>query len=113
MRLLLIVAALTALGCGRSIEQFPCPPGGTALTYESFGVGFFDVWCQGCHGSASTDRRGAPGDFIFDTPDQIRRHRARIFIRAAAENDSMPPGPDNPPLSVRTQLAEWLACGAP
>jgi uncharacterized membrane protein len=112
MRAALILVVLTVAACGRSIEQYPCPPGGTTLTYAEL-AGFFDVWCQRCHGSASTDRHGAPGDFIFDTVEQIRRHRARIFVRAAAENDTMPPGPDNPPLSARNQLAEWLACGAP
>ena len=34
----------------------------------------------------------------------------RIFVRAAATNDSMPPGPDDPPQAERDDLAEWLAC---
>jgi hypothetical protein len=43
----------------------------------------------------------------------VVRHRERIYIRAAGSNDSMPPGPDDPPRAERDKLAEWLACGAP
>jgi uncharacterized membrane protein len=95
------------------IEDYPCPTGGTTLTYANFGAGFMNVYCQSCHGSNATNRRGAPGEFIFDTPEQVLRHKDRIFVRSAAENDSMPPGPDDPSLEERTKLAEWLACGAP
>jgi hypothetical protein len=44
---------------------------------------------------------------------QVQRHRTRIFARSAADNDSMPPGPDDPPEAEREKLADWLACGAP
>lgn len=107
---------LIATSCGvfyTEIESRPCPTGGTQLTYASFGAGFFSTWCQSCHGSQSLERHGAPGEFIFDTPEQIRHHRARIFVRSAAGNDSMPPGPEDPSVEERERLAEWLACGAP
>jgi hypothetical protein len=94
------------------IEDYPCPSGGTTLTYENFGAGFMNSYCQSCHGSNATDRQGAPGEFIFDTHEQVLRHKDRIFVRSAAENDSMPPGPDDPSIDERTKLAEWLACGA-
>jgi uncharacterized membrane protein len=95
------------------IEDYSCPTGGTTLTYINFGAGFMSAYCQSCHGSNATNRYGAPGEFIFDTPEQVIRHKARIFVRSAAENDSMPPGPNDPPLEERKKLAEWLACGAP
>lgn len=95
------------------IDDYACPTGGTTLTYENFGADFMDRYCQSCHGSNATDRAGAPGEYIFDTPDQVKRHAARIFARSAEENDSMPPGPDDPALEERMKLAEWLACGAP
>lgn len=104
------------ISCGTfytEIEDYPCSSGGTTLTYTNFGAGFMQSYCQSCHGSNATNREGAPGEFIFDTQEQIIRHKDRIFVRSAAENDSMPPGPDDPPLSERTKLAEWLACGAP
>jgi uncharacterized membrane protein len=110
--ILLLGAALPACAF-TTIDQYPCPDGGTQLTYENFGNAFMGTYCQSCHGSASTNRYGAPGDFIFDTREEIQRHRDRIFVRAAAGNTSMPPGPVDPPLELRNKLAEWLACGAP
>jgi hypothetical protein len=95
------------------IEDYPCPPGGTTLTYANFGAGFMNAHCQSCHSSDAPDRLGAPGEFIFDTQAQVIRHKDRIFVRSAADNVTMPPGPEDPPLDERTKLAEWLACGAP
>lgn len=95
------------------IEDYPCPPAGTMLTYQGFGADFMEKHCQSCHGSKSPNRYGAPGEFIFDEYDQIHSRADRIFARAAADNDSMPPGPDDPPEEERNKLAEWLACGAP
>lgn len=110
--LLLALLAGATLSCGyESISDHPCPPGGTTATYANFGRDFMNRYCQSCHGSDATDRAGAPGDFIFDTQDQVRRHAARIYARSAASNDSMPPGPDDPPRAERDRLADWLACG--
>lgn len=112
-------AALTALfgsvGCGGPvpIDDHPCPPGGTPLTYESFGKGFMDAYCQSCHAAHAVERYGAPGGYAFDTVDDVRRLRARIFVRAAGPNVSMPPGPNDPSNAERDKLADWLACGAP
>jgi uncharacterized membrane protein len=115
-RLALAAAPLAFSACGlfyTEMEEWACPPEGTALTYENFGAAFMNAHCQSCHGSTAVDRAGAPGEFIFDTRTQIERHRARIFARSAGDNDSMPPGPDDPPLEDRMKLADWLACGAP
>lgn len=96
-----------------TIDDVPCPPGGTKLTYENFGRDFMGAQCQSCHGQASKDRKGAPSGFDFGTLDSVRAHKDRIFARAAADNTTMPPGPDDPPREERDKLAEWLACGAP
>ena len=96
----------------RTLESFACPDGGTPLTWENFGASFLARRCQSCHASDAVDRQGAPRDYTFDTPAQVHRWRVRIFERAAAENDTMPPGPDDPPLRERMQLAQWLACSA-
>lgn len=112
----LLGAAVCVPACGAfytSIEDYPCPSEGTALTYENFGKGFIDAYCQSCHGSNADDRLGAPGEYIFDTAEQVQKHADRIFARSAADNDSMPPGPEDPPAEERERLAEWLACGAP
>lgn len=113
-RTLGLALAVTALSCAyTSIDEHPCPPGGTSATYDNFGADFMARYCQSCHGSAAVDRAGAPGEYIFDTALQVRRHAARIFVRSAAENDSMPPGPVDPTRAERDRLADWLACGAP
>ena len=112
----LVIAALALSSCGlfyTDIDEYPCPPEGTTLTYENFGASFMTGYCQSCHGSLSEDRAGAPGESIFDTVGQIQRQRDRIFARSAAGNDSMPPGPEDPSPEDREKLAEWLACGAP
>jgi hypothetical protein len=106
--------ALPSAGCQvLEIEDFPCPPDGTELTYQNFGQGFFIANCNRCHSAEVGDRQGAPEGYAFESLDQVRKHKARIFARAAGPNDSMPIGPDDPPREERDKLAEWLACGAP
>jgi uncharacterized membrane protein len=117
-RVILLLSACTALvaiaACKETtIEDRPCPPGGTKLTYANFGKGFLDAHCQHCHGVPSEERKGAPSGYDFGSADDARRFKARIFSRAAADNTTMPPGPDDPPAEEREKLAEWLACGAP
>ena len=111
-----LLAALVLLGgckAETSIDQYPCPEGGTKLTYATFGEDYLAQNCQTCHGQASGDRKGAPSGYDFGTIEQVRQYKDRIFARAAADNVTMPPGPDDPPASERYELAEWLACGAP
>lgn len=90
------------------LADMPCTT--TTLTYDNFGARFLDEHCNTCH---TTSKAGAPSGYKFDTRAQVQQHAARIFIRAAGPNTTMPPGPDDPPESERDQLAEWLACGAP
>lgn len=113
--LLQLLLCLPLVGCKPFAElgDHPCPPQGTPSSYADFAQPFMASYCQSCHGSESRDRLGAPGDFIFDTQEQVVRHKERIYIRAAGSNDSMPPGPDDPPRAERDKLADWLACGAP
>lgn len=116
MRSLLLALSfmLAPLACGapETIDEHPCPPGGTTLTYENFGKGFMEGYCQRCHAAHAIDRQGAPGGYSFDTRDDVVRLKARIFVRAAGPNTSMPPGPDDPSGDERSKLADWLACGA-
>jgi uncharacterized membrane protein len=109
------VGAVVVAACKpeTSLEDYPCPPQGTTLTYPSFGRGFLATWCQTCHGQASGERKGAPAGYDFGTLEDVRSARRRIFARAAVDNVTMPPGPDDPPAAERQALAEWLACGAP
>jgi uncharacterized membrane protein len=106
--------ALFVVACKETtIDDVPCPTQGTTLTYDNFGKGFIDGNCQRCHGASTSNRNGAPSDFDFGTVDRVRAHKDRIFARAAEDNVTMPPGPDDPPEPERKKLGEWLACGAP
>ncbi len=111
--LLLLGAALLACGPGDTIDRYACPTQGTTLTYDNFGRGFLDQWCQTCHDAADGSRNGAPSAYDFHDRAAVLEYRDRIFARAADDNSSMPPGPDGPPSDERHHLAEWLACGAP
>lgn len=113
--LLLVALALANGACGKetSLEDRTCPPEGTKLTYETFGRDFLATSCQPCHGAPTYERKGAPSGYDFGTRDDVVKWRSRIFARAAADNTTMPPGPDDPPEADREKLATWLACGAP
>lgn len=107
------LSALTLLGLAacsgaERLEERDCPPGGTALRYEGFGEPFFERWCVPCHGAPNGASSRA-----FTTVEAIRADAERIFVNAAGDNTSMPPGPEDPPRAERERLAEWLACGAP
>lgn len=109
-----VLAGLALAACTpTTIEERACPPGGTTLTYASFGEAFLATHCQTCHGATSGRREGAPSSYDFGSLEEVRRVRDRIFVRAAADNVTMPPGPDDPSPADREKLAEWLACGAP
>jgi hypothetical protein len=108
------IAMATFGGCNVvTIDDYPCPPGGTKLTYENFGQPFMAEYCNVCHSAPDGQRNGAPDDFVFTTHADVIAHKDRIFARAADTNDSMPVGPDRIPAGLRVDLANWLACGAP
>src|SRR3954447_2257246 len=113
-RLALALLSLTLSGClFQSLDDVACPTGGTTLTYEIFGNTSFAGYCNRCHSADLGMRDGAPDNFVFATAADVRAHKERIFARSAGPNDSMPPGPDDPPREARDQLSEWLSCGAP
>jgi hypothetical protein len=107
---LLGLACAMGLACSgaTTMDEMPCPPTGTTYTYESFGKAFFATHCVGCHGGPNGYSSRA-----FGSLESIRSSRDRIFVNAAADNASMPPGPDGPTRAEREALAEWLRCGAP
>lgn len=109
------VALLALASCGgfTELEEWDCPPEGTDVTYENFARGFFLKHCNTCHAAGIEDRNGAPIAYVFDTYDQVYALRERVFLRSAAENITMPPGPDDPPEEERFMLADWIACDAP
>jgi hypothetical protein len=93
-------------------------PDNSALSYESFGRAFFESYCLRCHTAAiGGSDRVAPVGRNFDDLAMIRASALYIDQFAAAgpkgEHMSMPPNGEKPSLGQRTQLGEWLACGAP
>ncbi len=110
---------LLALGCAPPVD--PAPPATltdtatcTELTWEDFGEGTMTTWCTPCHASTvtGTDRQGAPVGIDLDTVEGVREWAAVIAAVATDESASMPPiGGPSP--TERSDLAEWLACGAP
>lgn len=107
--------ALSSCGGWTLLEDFPCPQkdNTTTISYENFAKTFLASYCNSCHSVNSTSRRGAPIAYQFDTYEATFALRNRIFLRSAANNTTMPPGPDDPPETERMKLAEWIACGAP
>lgn len=105
---LLLVACVPA---PMTIDEYVCH--GTTLTYDNFGGAYLDANCNTCHSADAGSRHGAPDSYRFDTLDEVHAHAARIFVRAAGPNTSMPPGPSDPPADQRDLLAEWIGCGAP
>jgi hypothetical protein len=111
---LALVSSLLVADCDLvTIDEYPCPDGGTTLTYENFGAIFMNEFCNRCHSAPNGQRNGAPDDDVFATQAEVIAHKARIFARAADTNDSMPIGPNTIPSQLRVDLANWLACGAP
>jgi uncharacterized membrane protein len=70
-----------------------------------------DRRCAACHSASPTDLSFgiAPGGMIFDTPEQILTHLARIHERAVVTR-TMPPGnKTNISEAERQMLGRWIA----
>jgi hypothetical protein len=89
----------------------PCPTD-SALTYESFGHGFFQSYCLRCHSAQNADRSGAPAGVNFDALDAIVARKETIWAVAADDNTLMPEAGTAPSPDARRLLGDWLACGA-
>ena len=73
-----------------------------------------DRRCAACHSSEPSDNSFgvAPGGVMFDTPEQILAHVARIRERAVVTR-TMPPGnKTNISEAERAILGRWIAQGA-
>lgn len=81
---------------------------GSTLTYATFGQAFMDKYCLECH--AGKDKPD------LSTLAAIQKESAEIMSTTAAgptgTNTNMPEDAE-PTVEERTQLGEWLACGAP
>ena len=98
-RLTAIMGALCILaggGSGRGDTGPGCPPGGTQLSWEDFGIQFFEKNCNRCH--------------EYESYGTVYGLRAEILDLVLDGNmPPLTPVPDE----ERSLLAEWVSCGLP
>lgn len=111
--LLLLVAPLGASACDADGGAAPAAPAwcdeAPVTTWHNFGEGFLRESCQPCHASGAVDRHDAPGDVVFDTPEDVRRLRERVLSAATGFAPTMPPA-GGVPGEARARLEVWLTC---
>jgi uncharacterized membrane protein len=105
--LALLCAPLASIACGNdstgiTAAEIACPTPQT-LTYANFGQALVFDKCLECHTT-----RERP---FLDTLAKVRTN-ATNMIEYAVYNSTMPNDGDITNL-VRTQLGQWLMCGAP
>jgi len=61
------------------------------VTWESFGQGFFQTYCNACHSSTTEVRNGAPEGVDFDQASVTAAFEERIRVRVL-EDSTMPVG---------------------
>jgi uncharacterized membrane protein len=106
MLLLLACASEPAPGPG-SDTAAACTPD-PDYTWETFGAAFVAGRCQGCHGSGSTARYGAPESLTFDDEAEVRVLREAV-LRTVLTDTTMPPGGGLTD-TEKERLGRWLAC---
>lgn len=104
---LLLGAAMAACGAPRP-DAAMCAEA-PVVTYDNFGRGFLNAYCQGCHASTATSRGGAPDDVTFDTRAEVHTLAPRILARAAGASPTMPPA-GGVLEEEREALEIWLRC---
>ena len=82
-----------------------------ALTYDNFGHGLLNQYCNGCHSSILPDdaREGAPVGVDFNTYEGVLTWAERIQARGVSDDATMPPG-GGPGEEDRAMLDEWITC---
>lgn len=120
--------ALLASGCGKDpqkdkeeeetfapIETFgaECPID-NVVSYENFAESWIFRQCMPCHSSELLEgqRADAPLGVDFNTYADVRFWANNMFLRAAYENETMPPA-GGPYPEDRKLFGEWMACQAP
>ena len=102
---------LLALAACAGEEEDPLCAREVPLTYQSWGQGFLDTHCNGCHSSLLVReelRNGAPLGIDFDTLEGTWAWAERAYQRGAIEV-SMPPGGGPGPEELRL-YEEWMLC---
>ena len=106
---------LLALAACAGEEEDPECAREVPLTYQSWGQGFLDTHCNGCHSSLTpvAQRRGAPEGVNLDTYEGVltwvERIDDRTILAPQEERSQMPPG-GGPTAEELEMLHEWLEC---
>ena len=79
------------------------------VSYETYGKGFLEENCQGCHASTTNNRNGAPDDVVFDSRGDVLVNAELILETVTAESPTMPPegGISD---EERGMVNVWLKC---
>jgi uncharacterized membrane protein len=108
-----IVALIAILRLGSTPDTVAASDSSAPVTFtEARRV--IDRRCAACHSANPSDVSFgvAPGGVMFDTPEQIRAHLARIRERAVVTRTMPPANKTNITDAERDILARWLAQGA-
>lgn len=119
MRTIGVCFALLLAACEPEPEETPCthdPP----LTYENFGRGFTEQYCNGCHSSLvpPNHRNDAPEEINFDTYEGLLYWADLVQEQTVLVDDPdtvdpydplMPPG-GGPTQAELVLYDEWLQC---
>lgn len=82
-----------------------------AVTWNNWGHGFVQTWCQPCHSAGSADRYGAPEAVNLDTLDQVVSFSDSIS-RTVLDDETMPVG-GGVSDEDKALLRDFLECGLP
>jgi uncharacterized membrane protein len=108
-----VIALWALVTAGRTSAETVEVASTTPATFEEVRL-VIDLRCTVCHSERPTDLSfgRAPGGVMFDTPQQIMTHAARIRERADISR-TMPPGNKTGITeSERALLGRWVAAGA-
>jgi uncharacterized membrane protein len=108
------IAVLVSLPAAAAVaESAASGSGGVMSVAEARRV--IDRRCAACHSATPSDLTfgPAPAGVMFDTPEQIRSHLARIQERAVVTKTMPPANRTRITDEERAMLGRWIAAGAP
>ena len=81
------------------------------LEYDTYGQGFLEQFCTGCHSSQVPEelRNSAPVGVDFDSYGAVLQWQERIRARTEPDAPTMPPG-GGPTVEQLDDFREWLDC---
>ena len=104
-----LLVAVSLIGCGTETPEWCADE--SHVTYAEFGEVFLRQHCNGCHGSGSDNRHGAPPSVSFDSIEAVWTWKDAILRVTTSENASMPPAWELDAGDVEL-LQVWLECGS-